>query len=162
MQLFTPPTTHRDLLRIIPKSDLKELSDVVFVNQVLQLMISEDPHGYTRTASSRNYSRCLRPEKKSRDQPSLAKLVKNHEATLKLLMGSLAARRDTELDGWGRFMDGRIRMPCPQTIGGRPWGGRFDRCWIPTWFLCYRCWSQYYCLVYPRRGSINSRPPLLW
>jgi hypothetical protein len=51
MQLFTPPTTHRDLLRIMPKSDLKELSDVVFVNQVLQLMISEDPHGYTRTGN---------------------------------------------------------------------------------------------------------------
>ena len=52
------------------------------------------------TSPSRSYSRCLRPEKKSRDQPSLAKLVKNHEATLKLLMDSLAARRDTELDGW--------------------------------------------------------------
>ncbi len=73
------------------------------------------------TSPSRSYSRCFRPEKKSRDQPSLAKLVKNHEATLKLLMGSLTAGRDTELDGWGRFMDGRIRIPCPQMIGGRPW-----------------------------------------
>ena len=111
------------------------------------------------TSPSRSYSRCLRPEKKSRDQPSLAKLVKNNEATLKLLMGSLAARRDTELDGWGRFMDGRIRMPCPQTIGGRPWGGRFDRCWIPTWFLCYRCWSQHYCLVYPVEVRSTVGPP---
>jgi hypothetical protein len=51
MQLFTPPTTHRNLLRIMPESELKELFDVIFVNQALQLMISEDPHGYKRTGN---------------------------------------------------------------------------------------------------------------
>jgi len=35
-------------------------------------------------------------------------------------MGSLAAGRDTESDGRGRFMDGHIWTPCPQTKGGLP------------------------------------------
>jgi len=35
-------------------------------------------------------------------------------------MGSLAEGRDDESDGWGRFMDGHIWIPRPQTIGGLP------------------------------------------
>ena len=85
IQLLTPPSTHLDELRVMPVSQLNQLSDVDLVNQALQLVTNDDLYGYTRTGniSIPQLLTMFTTSAKSRDQPRLTKLLKAHVATLK-------------------------------------------------------------------------------
>ena len=76
IQLLAPPSTHLDELRVMPVSQLNQLSDVDLVNQALQLVTNDDLYGYTRTGniSIPQLLTMFTTSAKSRDQPRLTKL----------------------------------------------------------------------------------------
>jgi hypothetical protein len=85
IELLAPPTSHLDELRVTPVSVLLELSDEALVTSALQLVTTDDPHGYARTdnVSIPQLLMWFALSAKSREQSALSKLVKNHEAALK-------------------------------------------------------------------------------
>ena len=87
IQLLVPPPSHLDDLRVMPVTQLNELSDVSLVKQALQLVTNDDPHGYTRTenVSIPQLLTTFATSAKSRDQRPLTKLMKAHDASLKYI-----------------------------------------------------------------------------